>query len=75
MQNTLRRPERANRTATLLLLAACLVCYANGLTGNSSIRSSKASSSSICRRVGCSKLGDGVVAGVDMTQTSVLVGE
>ena len=34
MQNILRRPERANRTATLLLLAACLVCYANGLTGN-----------------------------------------
>ncbi len=34
METNHRRAERAHRTETLLLLAACLVCYANGLTGN-----------------------------------------
>jgi len=29
-----RRPVRPQRAETVLLLAACLVCYANGLTGN-----------------------------------------
>jgi len=34
METNRRRTERAHRTETFLLLAACLVCYANGLTGN-----------------------------------------